>query len=297
MSDTKTNTGKSSGFFDKIKMNFQKDFFKFALFSIWIVSIVFLFIINLIVIMNGENHYTQVSSEFQAYDITKLYLELILSIFMIASSILIFFKRTLSEKIGIITSSIAIFQTVFIFVFFNVYSSISGKVAEPSAGWNFFRHGLIGILHIAAIIMMLIDMRKTKKATQKPKENIKEEETNKKSSKENKNNDNTETKENTNDTDDNIDEKEKLEKLREQARKQLEEQKDTKTKENNDNKNNNSDKDDDEKSSLSEEDLEALDQLSNMDVVDSDKEKEEAELKNLADKKEGAEKDSDENNK
>jgi hypothetical protein len=282
------NSSKASNQFSNILKSvggkFKKDFFKYSLLTIWIITIVFLLIINLFVIFNIEGTYGEnLLDAFKAFDLTKVILEMIISIPVIFAVIFIFAKRGIGHRIGIITSSIIIFESVFLNVFYNMYNAFaadSANVFDPQAGWNTFKHWTLGILHIIVIIMILIDMKKSKNNTEQmeetiepPKqkkkvpekeeipEKIEEKNQQSKNDKNEKENTSTETKSKKEDVPAETEEETKSKK------ESTEEQDETAGSTNG--------------SSLSTEDLEALNELSNMDVTDTDKEKDEEELKNL----------------
>ncbi len=160
---------KAPNFLDKIKYLFQTDFLKWSLLSIWLITIFFTLILNLFIAFNPvKDNYI-----FKAFDITKIWLEIVISIPLIIAIVsLLIKKRSLAEKIGTIVSSIIIYEAVFLNVYYNVYSSASsGQSIDPSAGWVIFKSWLLGILNLVAIIMILIDTRKTKKEAQQQSNN------------------------------------------------------------------------------------------------------------------------------
>jgi hypothetical protein len=274
MAENNTTSNQFSNILKTVGGKFKKDFFKYSLITIWIITIVFFLIINLFVIFNVEGTYEGQADAFAGFDFTKVILESIISIAIIFSIIFVFAKRNLSHRIGIITSSIIIFESIFVNVFYSIYSAFSETSAQfdPNAGWNIFKHWLIGIIHVIAIIMILIDMKKNKNSV-KPKEENKQDNKEEKEEVITK----TETKK-----------IKETEPIQEETETKDEKEKEEEKHEEEEEPNNSGYNDEDKKdvnstngSSLSSEDLEALNELSNMDVTDSDKEQDEEELKKI----------------
>ncbi|MFW5799995.1 MAG: hypothetical protein ACOCV8_04180, partial [Spirochaetota bacterium] len=159
MAEPTKNNYKTPKLLNKIKEVFQKDFFKWTLFTIWLITIIFTLFINFFIF--GDAPYEGTTNEFAVFDSTKTYLELALSISIIAAMILIFIKRKLAEKIGIVISIIVLFLSLYVIIFYSISNATysENNVFNYKQGWNMFKHILFLLIHSGALLVIILDKK------------------------------------------------------------------------------------------------------------------------------------------
>lgn len=269
-----TDTLKQPQILAKIKGKFKTDFLKYSLLTVWLITIIFLLFFNLFIF--SSDAYAGQSKAFEMFDRTKVYLEIVLSLSIILSAVLIFFKRSLARTIGFVTSGIIIYMSIFFIVLIMVSNSVIGKTTDnpfyERDVWYLVRYWVLVILHIFSFVLIAIDLKRSRKVETDDDGTLSRAE--KKAEKKKKK-----------------EEEKRLKQLKKEEAKSKDNSKETDNSEEESEGNQSDESVSDEakettSSSLSSEDLKDLDELSKLDVKDEDKEKEQEELENLTEEDE-----------